>query len=94
MGILFVTQVEYGKALEWYQLALDGYEKTFGKDYLPTLSTVHSMGSVFDDHGEYGMDLSGISEPSMAVRKLGNDPPCTFDPVHNMGKSFRKARGV
>jgi hypothetical protein len=41
-------QGERGKALEWYQRALDGRERTLGKDHPSTLNTVNNMGMVFD----------------------------------------------
>jgi tetratricopeptide (TPR) repeat protein len=57
MAIVFDNQGEYGKALEWYQRALDGKEKTLGKDHPSTLQTVNNMALVFSNQGEYGKAL-------------------------------------
>jgi hypothetical protein len=47
MALVFDNQGEYGKALEWYQRALDGSEKTLGMDHPDTLGTVNNMGISF-----------------------------------------------
>ena len=39
---------DYDKALQWYQRALDGYEKTLRNDHPSTLNAVKNMASVFD----------------------------------------------
>jgi hypothetical protein len=44
IAAILEEQGEY-KALEWYQRALDGYEKTLGKDHPDTLGTVHDITS-------------------------------------------------
>jgi hypothetical protein len=43
MAIVFKNQGQYEKTLEWYGRALDGYEKTLGKDHPGTLNTVHNI---------------------------------------------------
>ena len=53
MALVFGNQGEYEKALEWYQRALDGREKTPGKDHPSTLDPVHNMAFVFDHKGEH-----------------------------------------
>ena len=46
-----------GKALEWYQRALDGREKTLGKDHVAALGTVHNMAIVYKNQGDHGKAL-------------------------------------
>jgi tetratricopeptide (TPR) repeat protein len=58
MGTVFDGQGEHGKALEWYQRALDGYERTLRKDHPSTLSTIINMGLVLDSQGKY-LDSQG-----------------------------------
>jgi tetratricopeptide (TPR) repeat protein len=43
MANVFRSQGEYQKAQEWYQRALDGFEKTLGKDHPDTLDTLRNM---------------------------------------------------
>jgi len=40
MALVFNSQGEYDKALKWYQRALDGQEKSLGKDHPSTLTAV------------------------------------------------------
>jgi tetratricopeptide (TPR) repeat protein len=78
MGIVFNRQREYGKALEWYQRALDGYEKTLRKDHHSTLDTVLNMDTVFSNQGEYGKALEWYQRALDGREKtLGNDHPST-----------------
>jgi tetratricopeptide (TPR) repeat protein len=74
MGIAFSKHGEYGQALGWYQQALDGYEKTLGKDHPSTLNTVN-MGSIFNRQDGalewYQRALDGRQ------KKLGEDRPLT-----------------
>jgi tetratricopeptide (TPR) repeat protein len=89
MGLVFDNQGEYGKALEWYQRALDGCEKTLGKDHPSTLDTVNNMGLVFDNQGEYGKALEWYQRALDGKEKtLGKDHPSTLDTVNNMGSVF------
>jgi tetratricopeptide (TPR) repeat protein len=81
MGTVFNGQGEYGKALEWYRRALDGREKTLGKDHPDTLETVHNMASVFDGKGEYGKALEWYRRALDGREKtLGKDHPDTLRP--------------
>jgi len=50
---LFKSRGEDGKALEWYQRALNGREKALGKHHPDTLTTVHSLAGLFERQGEY-----------------------------------------
>jgi tetratricopeptide (TPR) repeat protein len=89
MGIVFDNQGEYGKALEWYQRALDGKEKTLGKDHPSTLDTVNNMALVFSNQGEYGKALEWYQRALDGKEKtLGKDHPSTLQTVHNMALVF------
>jgi tetratricopeptide (TPR) repeat protein len=88
-GPVFDNQGEYGKALEWYQRALDGYENTLGKDHPNALDTVHNMGLVFFDQGEYGKALEWYQRAlDGRENTLGKDHPFTFNTILNMGSIF------
>jgi tetratricopeptide (TPR) repeat protein len=79
----------YRGALEWYQRALDGYEKTLGKDHPSTLDTVHNMASVFDNQGEYEKALEWYQRALDGREKtLGKDHPSTLNTVHAMASVF------
>ncbi|KAA8903433.1 hypothetical protein FN846DRAFT_813895 [Sphaerosporella brunnea] len=79
----------YSDALKWYQRALDGYEKTLGKDHPSTLDTVHNMACVFASKGEYGKVLEWYQRALDGREKtLGNDHPSTLATVHNMASVF------
>jgi tetratricopeptide (TPR) repeat protein len=53
MASVFDNQGQYDKALEWYGRALDGEEKSLGKDHPDTLTTVHNMASTFESQERY-----------------------------------------
>jgi tetratricopeptide (TPR) repeat protein len=57
VGLALAAKADYATAMEWYERALDGYEKTLGIDHSSTLDTVHNMALVFDNQGEYGKAL-------------------------------------
>jgi tetratricopeptide (TPR) repeat protein len=81
---------DYRGALEWYQRALDGYEKTLGKDHPSTLSTVNNMAIVFRSQGEYDKALEWYQRALDGYEKtLGKDHPSTLDTIHNMAVLFK-----
>jgi len=85
VGRIYLENGQYGKALQWHQRALDGYEKTLGKDHLSTLTTVHSMASVFDSQGDCGKALQWYQRALDGSEKtLGKDHPSTLTTVHSM----------
>jgi tetratricopeptide (TPR) repeat protein len=87
-SVLDVTG-EYRGALEWYQRALDGYEKTLGKDNPSTLRTFHNMAIVFDNQGEYDKALGWYQRALDGYEKtLGKDHLSTLDTVHGMAILF------
>jgi tetratricopeptide (TPR) repeat protein len=85
----FRRQGEYGKALEWYQRALDGREKTLGKDHPDTLRAVHDIGTVFSNQGEHGKALEWYQRALDGREKtLGKDHPFTLRPSTTWASVF------
>jgi tetratricopeptide (TPR) repeat protein len=92
---IMASVFEYGKALEWYQRALDGFEKTLGKDHPSTLSTVHNMGSVFDHQGEYGKALEWYQRALDGRLKIyGEDHPSTRRTARNLASVHEREQNV
>ena len=90
MAIVFQDKGDYEKALEWYQRALDGHEKTLGKNYPDTLITVQNMAIVFQKKGEYDKALEWYQRALDGKEKdLGKDHPSTLLTVHNIAVVFR-----
>jgi len=76
---VFHKQGELEKALEWYQRALDGKEKTLGKDHPSTLSTVNNMAIVFHKQGEHEKALEWYQRALDGKEKtLGKGHPSTL----------------
>ncbi|KAL7275372.1 hypothetical protein RUND412_001677 [Rhizina undulata] len=69
----------YEEALDLYQRALAGYEKTLRKDHPSTLTTVHAIALVFDEALEFYQRTLVGSEKS-----LGKDHPSTLTTVNCM----------
>jgi tetratricopeptide (TPR) repeat protein len=80
VGLALENMGDYRGALEWYQQALDGYEKMpLGKDHPSTLGTVNSMANVFESQGEYGKALEWYQRALDGREKtLGKDHPSTL----------------
>jgi len=80
---VFSNQGQYDKALNWYQWALDGNEKTLGQDHPGTLTP--STASVFSSQGEYDRALKWYQRALDGCKKtLGMDHPFTLTTVQNM----------
>jgi len=48
MALVYGRQGDYTKALEFYDQALAGKEKSLGRDHPGTIDTVHNMASVYE----------------------------------------------
>ena len=94
MGYFMASRREsYTEALEWYQRALDGYEKVLGKDHADTLNTIHNMASVFNDQGQYEKALEWYQRALDGYEKvLGKDDADTLNTIHNMAIVFKNQR--
>jgi tetratricopeptide (TPR) repeat protein len=57
MAEVFFNQGQYDKALEWHGRALDGRERSLGKDHPQTLNTLNAMAEVFSIQGQYDKAL-------------------------------------
>jgi tetratricopeptide (TPR) repeat protein len=91
VGLVLNAKADYAAAMECYQRALDGFEKTLGKDHPSTLDTVHNMGLVFHKEGEYSKALEWYQRALDGREKtLGKDHPSTLDTVNNMGRVFNR----
>jgi tetratricopeptide (TPR) repeat protein len=76
VGIALDAKADYATAMEWYERALDGYEKTLGMDHPSALDTAHNMAVVFDAQGEYGKALEWFQRALDGREKtLGMDQP-------------------
>ncbi|KAA8894431.1 hypothetical protein FN846DRAFT_819409 [Sphaerosporella brunnea] len=91
VGRVFSENGDNSGALKWYQRAMDGYEKTLGRDHASTLNTVNNMASAFDDQGKYDKALEWYQRALDGYEKtLGRDHPSTLDTVDNMAIVFRR----
>jgi len=91
MARVFDNQGEYGKALEWYQRALDSCENNLGKDHPSTLYTISSMAVVFYHQGEYNKALEWHQRALDGREKtFGKNHPSTLRTVKRMAKTKDK----
>jgi tetratricopeptide (TPR) repeat protein len=93
VGRVIIAKADYASAtaMEWHQRALDGREKTLGKDYPETFDAVNNIGTVFDRQGENGKALEWFQRALDGCQKtLGKDHPFTLSTVHNMGLVFHR----
>jgi tetratricopeptide (TPR) repeat protein len=81
---------DYRGALDWYQRALEGKEKTLGKDHPDTLSTVNKMAVMFQSQGDYGKALEWYQRALEGYEKtLGKEHPSTLGTVNNIAVVFK-----
>jgi tetratricopeptide (TPR) repeat protein len=93
MASVFDNQGQYEKALEWYRRALEGREKTLGKDHPSTLHTVHNMALVFDHQGQYEKALEWYRRALDGYEKtLGKDHPDSLRAAKNMARTSNRLR--
>ena len=84
---------DYEKALEYYERALKGKEKTLGKTHPNTLSTVYNIAIVYNDGLKdyekaeefYRRALEGYEA------QLGKDHEYTKDGAHNLALCLEQA---
>ena len=65
MALVFDNQGQYDKALENYERALAGKEKSLGVGHPDTLTTVNDMALVFKEQGQYGKALKYLLRASI-----------------------------
>ena len=70
MAMVYVSQGEYTKALEWYQRALAAKEKSLGMDHPSTLDTVNNMANEYVSQGEYTKALELYQRALAGKEKL------------------------
>jgi tetratricopeptide (TPR) repeat protein len=89
VGLVLDAKADYAAAIEYYQRALDGFEKTLGQDHPSTLDSINNMGLVLSNQGQYGKALEWYQRALDGCEKtLGKDDPSTLDTVHNIGLVF------
>jgi len=85
VGDVLDVKADYITAMEWYERALDGKEKTLGMDHPSTLDTVNDMGIVFKTQAEYDKALELYQRALDGCQKnLGEDHPLTQELLGNM----------
>ncbi|KAI5780091.1 hypothetical protein EDC01DRAFT_633552 [Geopyxis carbonaria] len=88
---VFAQQGEYGKALEWYQRALEGEEKVLGPNHTSTLRTVCGIATVFSQQGEFGKALEWYQRALEGQEKvLGPNNSYTLATVYGIATVFSR----
>jgi tetratricopeptide (TPR) repeat protein len=74
MGLVFDSQGDYPKALEYHEKSLEIRLSTLGADHPDVASSYYCMGFVFDDQGDYPKALEYM-EKCLEIRlsMLGAD---------------------
>ncbi|KAF8467212.1 hypothetical protein BDZ91DRAFT_762700 [Kalaharituber pfeilii] len=91
IAVVYEQQGKYSQALELYQRALAGYEKSLGVDHPSTLRTVNNMAVVYENQGKYSQALE-LYQRALAGREksLGVDHPSTLNTVNNMAVVYEQ----
>lgn len=90
IGRVFDNQGKYDTAMQWYERALAGREKTLGKDHPDTLTTVHGIGLVFTNQGKYNEAMEWYKRALGGREKaLGKDHPNTLATVDDLKRVSR-----
>ncbi|CAF3820338.1 unnamed protein product [Rotaria sordida] len=73
LGLIKYNQGEYNMAVEFYEKALDIYEKTLPPNHPDLAASYNNIGLVYDKMGEYSKTLSSY-ERSLEIRKIALPP--------------------
>ncbi|KAK6334266.1 hypothetical protein TWF730_003480 [Orbilia blumenaviensis] len=89
IALVFNNQNRYGEAMQWYERALVGCEKTLGENHPDTLSTINNIAGVFDNQGKFTEAVQWY-ERALAGRKetLGENHTDTLTTINNMAGVF------
>ncbi|KAF3920773.1 Nephrocystin-3 [Dactylellina cionopaga] len=80
---------KYKEAMQWYERAFAGREKSLGADHLLTLSTLNNIAAVFSSRGKYSDALPRYERALAGYEKaLGVDHPSTLNIIHNIAVIF------
>ena len=86
IGVVYLDQGDYPKALDYHFKALEIFEKALGKDHPNTASSYNNIGGVFDDQGNYTKALEYYFK-ALEIREkvLGTEHSDTAQSYNNIG---------
>ena len=81
----------YPESLEWYQKALDIYEKVLGKEHPYTAVSYNNIASVHHRQGDYSKALE-LHQKALNIREkvLGTEDPYTAKTYNNIAAAYSK----
>ncbi|KAF3930987.1 Nephrocystin-3 [Dactylellina cionopaga] len=86
---VYAKQGSYGKAIYWYQQALAGEEKCFGKIHSSTLSTMNNIAGVYNKQNKYDEAMQWYKRALAGFEEaLGADHPSTLSTINNIAGVF------
>ncbi|KAK6500012.1 hypothetical protein TWF481_010371 [Arthrobotrys musiformis] len=93
IALVFYNQGKHDEAMQWYERALSGKEKAFGRDHPSTLNTVNNIALVFDNQGKHDEAMKLYWRAFTGYETaLGKDHPLTLKAVHNIAGAFDNQR--
>lgn len=86
LGIIYIEQGEYDKALEQYEKAIDIYRRMFGTNHLLTAKTYNNISGVYRSQGNYKKALEFLMKAINIYRQeFGTDNPSLATTYNNIG---------
>ena len=90
LGLLFIDQGQFSDTEAIYEQSLQGYEKAWRLEHIPTLDTVHNLGLLYADQGRFS-DAEAMYERVLRgfEKALGNPMVGTYPPALDIVENFR-----
>jgi tetratricopeptide (TPR) repeat protein len=93
IALLYNSQGEYRKALEWYGRALAGFERSLRRDHPDILSTVNNIALVYDNQGDYSKAVDWYDRAlAWREKSLGKEHPYTISTASRWSIAKVKAK--
>ena len=91
IGLVYMRQCDYGKALEYHQKALATREKVLGTEHPDTAQSYNNIAGVYYAQGDYGKALEYYFKTSEIFEKvLGTEHPSTATSYNNIGLVYKR----
>ncbi len=91
MGLVYKSQLNYTKALEYYSLALDIYQRVKGKGCFESAVTLHCMGLVYSSLSNHEAATQSFSSSLLLYEKYSRETDARKCAIQ-LAKSLKKLK--
>jgi tetratricopeptide (TPR) repeat protein len=89
LGIVYDSQGNFTKAIEYHEKSLEIKLKTFGEDHPNVANSYNNIGSLYDSQGNYTKAIEYyVKSLEIRLKTLGEDHPDVADSYNNIGNVY------